>query len=102
LDIDQSDKQGKKGQSIEDGPGNRSSNSNGFTIDRSKVDLRVFLVPQGVSTLGHWLAMYDDLYCHNVYNFFNSNTLLGMCVAKDTKKEKDFSGHVNAFLNKDT
>lgn len=22
--------------------------------------------------------MYDDLYCQNIYNFFNSNTLLGL------------------------
>ena len=40
------------------------------------MDIRVFLIPHRESTLGHYLAMYDDLYCQNIYNFFNSNTLL--------------------------
>jgi len=40
------------------------------------MDIRVFLIPHKESTLGHYLAMYDDLYCQNIYNFFNSNTLL--------------------------
>jgi hypothetical protein len=47
-------------------------------IDRNKLDLRVYFVPQGSSTLAHYLAMYDDLYCHNVYNFFNSNSLMNL------------------------
>jgi len=40
-------------------------------IDRSQLDIRVFLLPQNESTLAHYLAMHDDLYCHNIYNFFN-------------------------------
>jgi hypothetical protein len=43
--------------------------------------MRVFLIPQNESTLGHYLAMYDDLYCSNVYNFFNSNPILSLCGA---------------------
>ena len=31
--------------------------------------------------------MYDDLYCQNIYNFFNSNTLLSL----NSPKSKDFS-----------
>ena len=42
-----------------------------FILDRTKLDVRVFLVPQNESTLAHYLAMYDDLYCHNVYNYFS-------------------------------
>ena len=47
-------------------------------IDRSKYDVRVFFIPQNNSVLAHYLAMYDDLYCQNIYNFFSQNTLLSL------------------------
>ena len=43
------------------------------------MDIRVFFIPQNESTLGHYLAMYDDVYCQNVYNFFNKNSILKLC-----------------------
>ena len=54
-----------------------------FVVDRSKTDMRVFLVPQNESTLAHYLAMYDDLYCQNVYNFFNQNSFLNLTLAAE-------------------
>ena len=50
--------------------------NSGFVIDRSKLDVRIFLIPQNENTLAHYIAMYDDLYCQNIYNFFNQNVLL--------------------------
>jgi len=43
--------------------GGHRGNASEFSIDKNKIDLRVFLIPQNESTLGHYLAMYDDLYC---------------------------------------
>jgi len=31
------------------------------------VDFRVFLIPNQVNTLCHYLAMHDDMYCTQVY-----------------------------------
>jgi len=47
--------------------------------------------------------MYDDLYCQNIYNFFNSNTLLGLSAgAHQVKKgNKDFATTADFLLNKD-
>jgi hypothetical protein len=63
--------------------------------------MRVFIVPQGINTLAHWLAMYDDLYCQNVYNFFNSNTLLGL-QASSKKGNKDFALLADSLINQDS
>jgi hypothetical protein len=38
-------------------------NISGVKLDENKMDVRVFLIPHRESTLGHYLAMYDDLYC---------------------------------------
>lgn len=34
-----------------------------FCLDHENVDLRVYYIPQGCSTLGHYIAMHDDFYC---------------------------------------
>jgi hypothetical protein len=31
------------------------------------VDFRVFLIPNQINTLCNYLAMYDDMYCQQVY-----------------------------------
>jgi len=64
--------------------------------------MRVFIIPQGINTLAHWLAMFDDLYCQNIYNFFNSNTLLGLQASSTKKGIKDFGVLAESILNKDT
>lgn len=76
-------------KSNRDGGVNSTHNSSGFIIDRSKLDIRVFLLPQNESTLAHYLAMYDDLYCHNIYNFFNSNSFLSLSLASHFDKAGD-------------
>ena len=43
--------------------------------DLDRQDLRVFFVPQGVSTLAQYIAMHDDLYSQNVFGFFTRNSL---------------------------
>lgn len=65
--------------------------------------MRVFLIPQNESTLGHFLAMYDDLYCCNVYNFFNSNPMLLMSVRamgseRSNPVNRDFASCLQAIL----
>lgn len=38
------------------------------SLTNKQVDFRVYLVPnRGISTLAHFIAMRDDLYCNNVY-----------------------------------
>ena len=56
------------------------------------MDIRVFLIPHRESTLGHYLAMYDDLYCQNIYNFFNSNTLIHGLMKSSQDKDKEQTG----------
>ena len=53
------------------------------------MDVRVFLIPHRESTLGHYLAMYDDLYCQNIYNFFNSNTLIHTLNRPTSNQDKE-------------
>ena len=53
-------------------------------IDRDRMDVRVYFIPQKESTIGHYIAMHDDLYCQNVYNFFNQNTFLGLSTNVDS------------------
>ena len=53
-------------------------------IDRERMDVRVYLVPQKESTIGHYIAMHDDMYCHCIYNFFNQNTFLGLSTNSDS------------------
>ena len=35
----------------------------GLSLEKNNLDTRVYLLPQGQSTLAHYIAMYDDLYC---------------------------------------
>ena len=44
--------------------------------------------------------MYDDLYCQNVYNFFNCNTLLALSSSSGGKKQdtKDFPSMVDQLM----
>jgi hypothetical protein len=58
-------------------------------LDENKMDIRVFLIPHRESTLGHYLAMYDDLYCQNIYNFFNSNTLIHSLMKQHSNVQGD-------------
>lgn len=80
LDLDQTEKVDKKSNDQINSNSQQKESGGGFTIDKNKIDIRVFLVPQNENTLGHYLAMYDDLYCQNIYNFFNSNHFLSMCL----------------------
>ena len=74
-------KQSEKSRQQADGLDESSDrNQAGFTIDRQNLDIRIYLIPQQTNTLAHYLAMHDDLYCHNIYNFFTSNSLLKMQV----------------------
>lgn len=41
-------------------------------------DFRVYLVPNKVNTLAHYLAMHDDLYCQTVYLAFTQNPIYSM------------------------
>ena len=47
-------------------------------------------MPQNGSTLAHYLAMHDDLYCHNIYNFFSQNTLLKLSNGNEKNQNEDY------------
>lgn len=42
------------------------------------VDFRVFLIPNQINTLAHYLAMYDDMYCQQVYLQFQQNPIISV------------------------
>ena len=58
------------------------------------MDIRVYLIPQNECTIAHYLAMYDDLYCQNIYNFFNQDSLLEL----NQGKSRDFSTMIQDLL----
>jgi hypothetical protein len=78
LDLDVPDKKAKRKQNSGQVIDEFGVIEEPVKIDRKKMDVRVYLIPQKESTIGHYLAMHDDLYCHNIYNFFNQNTFLGL------------------------
>ena len=68
-------------------PSDSANGSSGLSLDKVNLDTRVYLIPQGQNTLAHYIAMYDDLYCQNIYSYFNSNTLLRMtCTDQESGK----------------
>lgn len=48
--------------------------------------------------------MYDDLYCQNIYNFFNNNSLIGLAASQNQGKhpyygtDKDFEAQIENTL----
>jgi hypothetical protein len=38
-----------------------------------RLDLRIFFIPFGYSILGKYMAMYDPIYCQQIYLPFTSN-----------------------------
>lgn len=97
LDLDVAKKKSSQGG---DNAGSSGDKSNGPSIDKQR-DVRIFLVPQNDNTLAHYIAMYDDLYCHNIYNFFNSNTILNLYMQDLDKerKSKNFASKVETLYN---
>ena len=99
LDLDSTSKSKNQKMKGQDGSGNADINDNGggFSLDRQKLDVRVFLVPQNENTLAHYLAMYDDLYCQNIYNFFNANPMLNLWHAQNVANGGDQKGKAKDF-----
>jgi hypothetical protein len=42
------------------------------------VDFRVYLIPNKINTLAHYVAMRDDLYCNSIYLAFLQNPLFSL------------------------
>lgn len=42
--------------------------------------------------------MYDDLYCQNIYNFFNCNTLLALSTSAAGTKNQGFPSMVGQLM----
>ena len=55
-----------------------SKNSHSNNVSLSNGDFRVFLIPNKVNTLAHYLAMHDDLYCQSVYLAFTQNPFFSL------------------------
>lgn len=58
-----------------------------FHVIDPDTDFRLFLIPIGMNSIAHYIAMHDDLYCHNIYNYFKSNLLLNL-MSDDMKNIK--------------
>lgn len=41
-------------------------------------DFRIYIIPYKTNTLAHYIAMYDDLYCLNIYQHFTCNPMFNV------------------------